>query len=67
MQKIIGIYGAGGFGREVLPLVREQYSTDQVCFIVDEVPENKESNGCVIYTYQEFLALDIPNQMVVYS
>ena len=67
MQKIIGIYGAGGFGREVLPLVREQYSTDQVCFIVDEVPENKESNGCVIYTYQEFLALSNIEKHVVFA
>lgn len=26
MDKIIGVYGASGFGKEVMPLVRQQYS-----------------------------------------
>ena len=58
MKKIIGIYGAGGFGREVLPLVREQYFEHQICFIVDG-QEEVELNGCPVYTYQNFL--DLPN------
>lgn len=58
MKKIIGIYGAGGFGREVLPLVREQYFEHQICFIVDG-QEEAELNGCSVYTYQNFL--DLPN------
>ncbi|UVL27047.1 hypothetical protein LOY30_09935 [Pseudomonas donghuensis] len=46
------MYGAGAFGREVLPWVRAQYPDEQLCFIVDEA-EEKHVNGCPVYTFQE--------------
>ncbi|CAK9889408.1 MULTISPECIES: acetyltransferase [Pseudomonas] len=64
MQRMIGVYGAGGFGREVLPLVREQYVDDPVCFIVDGT-EDKEVNGCPVYTYQEYLQIPHARKAVV--
>ena len=66
MRKIIGIYGAGGFGREVLPLVREQYLEEQICFIVSG-PEENEFSGCLIYTYQEYLQLPHPDKSVIFA
>jgi len=64
MQMIIGIYGASGFGSEVLPLVREQYPDADVCFIDDGLATNKYS-GLVVYTYQEFLDITYPEKTIV--
>lgn len=66
MQKIIGIYGASGFGREVLPLVREQYAEAQLCF-VDDGSQDAQLNGYTIYTYQNFLALPHTYKSVVFA
>lgn len=64
MQNIIGIYGASGFGREVLPLVREQYPNAQLCF-VDDGSTDKNANSFPVYSYQEFLSLSQSNKFVV--
>ncbi|MCP6696405.1 acetyltransferase [Pseudomonas donghuensis] len=64
MQKVIGIYGAGGFGREVLPLVRAQYPGEQLCFIVDAA-EEKHVNGCPVYTFQEYVDLPHTGKSVI--
>lgn len=64
MQKIVGIYGASGFGREVLPLVRDQYPDAQLCFI-DDGACDEQLNKYTIYSYQEFLDLPLPDKSVV--
>ncbi|GKX51181.1 NeuD/PglB/VioB family sugar acetyltransferase [Budvicia aquatica] len=54
-RKHIGIFGASGFGREVLPLVRKILSaTDMVSFIEIEKQEEK-INGIPVITYAEFM------------
>ena len=64
MQQLIGIYGASGFGKELLPLVREQYRDAQLCF-VDDGSQNNELNNYRIYTYIEYLALPNADKAVV--
>lgn len=66
MKKIIGIYGASGFGREVLPLVREQYADAQLCF-VDDGSQDSELNGYPVYTYQAYLSLQQSDKAVVFA
>lgn len=66
MQKIIGIYGASGFGREVLPLVREQYPDAELCF-VDDGSDDNQLNGYSLYSYQTFLALPQTDKSVVFA
>ena len=66
MQKLIGIYGASGFGREVLPLVREKYVDAQLCF-VDDSSQESEINGYSIYNYKEYLALPNTDKSVVFA
>ncbi|EYS40608.1 putative acetyltransferase domain protein [Acinetobacter baumannii 25569_4] len=42
MTMIIGVYGASGFGKEVMPLVRQQFPTlskEQFAFIDDGLSE----------------------------
>jgi sugar O-acyltransferase (sialic acid O-acetyltransferase NeuD family) len=66
MRKIIGIYGASGFGREVLPLVREQYADAQLCF-VDDGSHDNQLNGYPVHTYQAFLDLPQTDKSVVFA
>ena len=64
MQQLIGIYGASGFGKELLPLVREQYRDAQLCF-VDDGSQDNQLNNYRIYTYAEYLALSNADKAVV--
>lgn len=64
MQQLIGIYGASGFGKELLPLVREQYKDAKLCF-VDDGSQDNELNNYRIYTYAEYLALPNADKAVV--
>lgn len=64
MKQLIGIYGASGFGREVLPLVREQYINAQICF-VDDGSNDSELNGYPVYPYQDYLDLPSTNKAIV--
>lgn len=56
---LIGVYGASGFGREVMPLVREQMRVaGQPCEVVfvDDGADGSGSNGHRVLTYPQFLA-----------
>ena len=64
MQQLIGIYGASGFGKELLPLVREQYRDAQLCF-VDDGSQDNELNNYRVYTYTQYLALPNADKAVV--
>jgi len=64
VKQLIGIYGASGFGKELLPLVREQYPEANLCFI-DDGSEDKELNGYTVYNYEEYLRLEFQDKAVV--
>lgn len=64
MKQLIGIYGASGFGKELLPLVREQYRDAQLCF-VDDGSQDNELNNYRIYSYTKYLALPNADKAVV--
>lgn len=66
MQKMIGVYGASGFGKEILPLAREQYPEAQLCFI-DDGSEKTELDGYKVYKYQEFIDLNKVDKGVVFA
>ena len=54
----IGVYGASGFGKEVMPLVRQQFPTlakDSFVFI-DDGQAGNSLNNYVVLNYQDFLA-----------
>lgn len=55
MTRLIGIYGASGFGREVMPVVRTQCA-DQITELVfiDDNPNAAELNGHAVLTFAEF-------------
>lgn len=56
MTAIIGVYGASGYGREVIPIIREQYSAAEFKFIDDSLSDSTV-NGHDVVNWVEFLAL----------
>ncbi len=51
--RCIAVYGASGFGREVLPLVRAQYASNADIFFVDD----GQANDTTILSFDAFAAL----------
>jgi len=68
IREIYAVYGASGYGREVMPLVRQQYgqndSNRQVFVFIDDDPTLDEINSHKVYSYSEFLKLDISRKNV---
>jgi len=69
-QCVVGIYGASGFGREVLPLVRAQldgqFGNLKLVFVDDgDCPQ--ELNGYSIVSYPEFLSISAESKYVVFA
>lgn len=59
-EPLYAVYGSSGFGREVMPLARQQLlmqgiRADQLVFIDDSAPENSV-NGHAVSRYEKFLA-----------
>ncbi|MBB5322525.1 acetyltransferase [Marinobacter oulmenensis] len=54
--KLVGIYGASGFGREVMPVAREMFASDDCELVfIDDNPELVKVNGVRVLTYSDFL------------
>ena len=63
MKSYYGIIGAGGYGREVMPLARLQLQGEvtarnaELFFVVDEVIDPRPVNGYSIISLNDFLSL----------
>ncbi len=57
MSRLIGIYGASGFGREVMPVARAQFSPEtRFVFIDDGIEgEERQRSGHALLTWDEFI------------
>ena len=62
MRKLYGIYGVGGFSREVIPLLihKKDISKEDVCFVVDKeyLPNDETINDYNILSYDKFRSID---------
>lgn len=61
-KNLYGVYGASGFGREVMPVVRDQLSAqgvprDRIVFI-DDNSSHPSLNGHDVLTFDQFLKID---------
>lgn len=68
-QDLFAVYGASGYGREVMPLARQQLAQagvglDQLVF-VDDAPGPAMLNGQRLLTYAQFLATPVRQRHVV--
>jgi sugar O-acyltransferase (sialic acid O-acetyltransferase NeuD family) len=71
MTNLIGVFGAGGFGREVIPLLDDQISVSsqlpkstRIVFVVDEVDSVKDVNGYEIMTFNDFCAHESDSKQI---
>jgi hypothetical protein len=56
MTAVLGVFGAGGCGRGIVPLVRAQYPQARVVF-VEDAPLKPECNGHEVLTFADFAVL----------
>ena len=65
---IYGVYGASGFGREVMPLLRDTLSHSKIAFkklvFIDDGASEKEINGFQVCSYEEFLSIEASSKHV---
>src|SRR5690554_3629842 len=67
-EALIGVYGASGFGREVLPLVREQLKHKCASFVfVDDGDVSGSLNGFSVITYDEFINREFVDKKIVFA
>lgn len=64
MATLIGVYGASGCGRGVMPLLRAQHAQSAELVFVDDNPPAKILNGHACLTYAEFLKHPAPCKKV---
>lgn len=64
MKKIIGVYGASGFGREVMPIVREQFPDATLSFI-DDGESGHTLNGYQVESLDSFSKKEHQDKSVV--
>jgi len=68
MIPIYAVYGASGFGREVMPLLRKMLNDDisrEALVFIDDGEIGHELNGHKIYTYDDFISIDGRSKHVV--
>ncbi len=56
-DKLIGVYGASGFGKEVMPLVRAQFTelNKENFVFIDDGQANTDLNGYQVLSYADFI------------
>jgi sugar O-acyltransferase (sialic acid O-acetyltransferase NeuD family) len=66
LDKTFAVFGASGFGREVMPLLRAQLGTDdrKSIYFVDDEPPSASLNGHQVVTYQEYLDLNAKEKYI---
>ena len=66
---IFGVYGASGYGREVMPLARAQLVLKGIApsqlFFIDDAPQTDIVNGHRVVSYADFLGMGQGERQVV--
>ncbi|KKW78454.1 MULTISPECIES: acetyltransferase [Acinetobacter] len=66
MTMLIGVYGASGFGKEVMPLVRQQFPilAKENFIFIDDGKAGTHLNGYSVLTYTDFIKQPVSNKLV---
>lgn len=64
MTSVYGIYGASGFGREVMPLLREQLGSSKNIYFIDDNQNAARINDQPVVSYSEFLTLQAEERFI---
>lgn len=67
---VFGLFGAGGFAREVMPFAKKNIKeiadnngADYAIFFIETTPSTKEVNGILVISEDEFLALECKHKL----
>ena len=63
-MNLIGVYGASGFGSEVVPLVKSQYPGVKLC-IIDDAFEGETFQSYPVFCFEEFVSLEGSKSVVL--
>ncbi len=63
-QSCYAIYGANGYGREVMPLLKESVKTGSSVVFVDDSLHGIEVSNCNVLSYDDFSKLDVKNKFI---
>jgi sugar O-acyltransferase (sialic acid O-acetyltransferase NeuD family) len=67
-MKQIAVFGASGFGREVMPMVQQQWRMRHEAFelaFVDDAPSSAGLNGHPVYSYAQWLARPASSRHII--
>ena len=68
MRKLFGIYGVGGFSREVMPALMSMkgMTRENLCFVTDEeyLPDNNIINNYNVLSYEGFKSTDVDEKYI---
>ena len=65
MKAVIGIYGASGFGKEVLTIAREQYGADSKIVFIDDSGAEDSFAATDILTFEEFGKIEMSKHVAI--
>ncbi len=63
MTRLIGVYGASGYGREIMPLVRAQYP-DATCVFIDDGMDALVVNGHDCVDWSGFMSREVSERAI---
>ena len=65
-MNLYGVYGASGFGREIMPLLRAQVSEDSaaLCVFIDDSSNEDMVNDHKCMTFEQFVDISADNRAV---
>lgn len=65
-MRLIGVYGTGGYGREVMPVVRAMRDADNARLVfIDDTPKDDRINGHDVLTFEAFADASDQDKSVV--
>lgn len=62
---LIGVYGASGYGREVIPLVKNNSLVDDVIVFIDDNLSIQEVNGYKVLSFEDFINYKAKSKLAV--
>ena len=66
MKNIYAVYSAGGFGREIMPVLKSNYLSDNSEFVfVDDGIQQEQVNGFLVMTYEDFKSVKAASKKIV--
>ncbi|MBY0619529.1 MULTISPECIES: acetyltransferase [Pseudomonadota] len=61
-KPLVGIFGAGGFGREVMPFAYQAWHPRFELVFVETVPSKPAVNGCKVISLEDYAAHSAPDK-----